>query len=92
LFWSICHLTRSVVSFPQMSAAEVMNLAKQLPEMEVLDLARMLEAWTAAMVDQKFEAAVKSGAFDQMAADALHELEAGNTIALDEVLHDPRLS
>ena len=92
LFWNICHLTRSVVSFPQMSAAEVMNLAKQLPEMEVLDLARMLEAWTAAMVDQKFEAAVKSGAFDQMAADALHELEAGNTIALDEVLHDPRLS
>jgi hypothetical protein len=27
-----------------------------------------------------------------MAADALHELEVGNTIALDEVLHDPRLS
>jgi hypothetical protein len=75
-----------------MSAAEVMNLVKQLPEMEVLDLARMLEAWTAAMVDQKFEAAVKSGAFDQMAADALQELEAGKTIPLDEVLHDPRLS
>ena len=92
LAWNICHHTRSVVSSPQMSAAEVMNLAKQLPEMEVLDLARMLEAWTAAMVDQKFEAAVKSGAFDQMAADALHELEAGNTMALDEVLHDPRLS
>lgn len=90
LAWNICHHTRSVVSSPQMSAAEVMNLAKQLPEMEVLDLARMLEAWTAVMVDQKFEAAVKSGAFDQMAADALHELEAGNTMALDEVLHDPR--
>ena len=75
-----------------MSAAEVMNLAKQLPEKEVLDLARLLDAWTAAMVDQKLEAAIQSGAFDQMAADALHELEAGNTIALDEVLHDPRLS
>lgn len=44
------------------------------------------------MVDQKFEAAVKSGDFDQMAADALQELEAGKTIPLDEVLHDPRLS
>ena len=92
LVGNICHHPRSVVSSPQMSATEVMNLAKQLPEMEVLDLARMLEAWTAAMVDQKFEAAVKSGAFDQMAADALHELEAGKTIPLDEVLHDPRLS
>ena len=92
LVGNICHHTRSVVSSPQMSATEVMNLAKQLPEMEVLDLARMLEAWTAAMVDQKFEAAVKSGAFDQMAADALQELEAGKTIPLDEVLHDPRLS
>jgi len=92
LVGNICHHTRSVVSSPQMSATEVMNLAKQLPEMEVLDLARMLEAWTAAMVDQKFEAVVKSGAFDQMAADALHELEAGKTIPLDEVLHDPRLS
>lgn len=75
-----------------MSAIEVMNLAKQLPEREVLDLARMLDTWTATMVDQKLEAAVKSGAFDQMAADALQELEARKTIALDEVLHDPRLS
>jgi hypothetical protein len=75
-----------------MSAAGVMNLAKQLPEKEVLDLARLLDAWTAAMVDQKLEAAVQSGAFDQMAADALQELEDGKTIPLDEVLHDPRLS
>jgi hypothetical protein len=75
-----------------MSAAEVMNLAKQLPEREVLDLARLLDAWTTAMMDQKFKAAVQSGAFDQMAADALQELKAGKTIPLDEVLHDPRLS
>lgn len=92
LIQNICHDTHSVVWFLQMSAAEVMNLAKQLPEREVLDLARMLDAWTAAMVDQKFEAAVKSGAFDQLAADALQEMEAGKTIPLDEVLHDPRLS
>jgi uncharacterized hydantoinase/oxoprolinase family protein len=75
-----------------MSAAEVMNLAKQLPDREVLDLARMLDDWTASMVDRKLETAVQSGAFDQMAAEALRELEAGETIPLDEVLHDPRLS
>ncbi len=69
-----------------------MNLAKQLPDREVLDLARMLDEWTATMVDHKFEAAVESGAFDQMAAEALQELEAGKTMPLDEVLHDPRLS
>ena len=76
----------------QMSAAEVMNLAKQLPEREVFDLARMLDEWTATIIDQKLETAVKTGAFDQMAAEALRELEAGKTIPLDEVLHDPRLS
>jgi hypothetical protein len=75
-----------------MSAAEVMNLAKQLPDREVLDLARMLDEWTASMVDQKFASAVQSGAFDKLAAEALQELETGKTIPLDEVLHDPRLS
>jgi uncharacterized hydantoinase/oxoprolinase family protein len=75
-----------------MSAAEVMSLAKQLPDREVLDLARMLEEWTATMVDRKLETAVQSGAFDKLAAEALQELEAGKTIPLDEVLHDPRLS
>lgn len=75
-----------------MSATEVMSLAKQLPDREVLDLARMLEEWTATMVDRKLETAVQSGAFDKLAAEALQELEAGKTIPLDEVLHDPRLS
>jgi hypothetical protein len=75
-----------------MSVTEVMNLAKQLPDREVLDLARRLDEWTATMVDRKFETAVKSGAFDQMAAAALQELETGKTTPPDEVLQDPRLT
>jgi hypothetical protein len=42
-------------------------------------------------VDQKFEAAVKSGAFDAMAAEAIRELEAGATLPLNEVLDDSHL-
>jgi len=55
-------------------------------------LARMLDEWTASMVDQKFASAIQSGAFDKLAAEALQELETGKTIPLDEVLHDPQLS
>ena len=69
-----------------MSAAEVMDLVKSLPAKEAIDLGRMVEEWTADIVDQKFEAAVKSGAFDAMAAEAIRELEAGATLPLNEVL------
>ena len=69
-----------------MSAADVMDLVKSLPAKEAIDLGRMVEEWTAGIVDQKFEAAVKSGAFDAMAAEAIRELEAGATLPLNEDL------
>lgn len=74
-----------------MSAVEVMDLVKRLPEREALDLGRMLDDWLAGIVDRKFEAAVMAGAFDDMAAEALREAEAGKTVPLDEILDDRRI-
>jgi hypothetical protein len=74
-----------------MSAVEAMELVKDLPKPEALNLGRMLDDWLAGIVDRKFEAAVEAGAFDAMAAEALRESEAGKTILLDEVLDDRRV-
>ena len=71
-----------------MSAVEVMDLVKDLPESAVLNLGRMLDDWLAGIVDRKFEAAVEEGAFDAMAVEAVREAEAGKTIPLDEILDD----
>lgn len=75
-----------------MSAADVMVLVRSLPAEEVIDLGRMVEEWTADMVDQKFEVAVNDGVFDAMAAEAVREFEAGATVPLNEVLDDARVS
>jgi hypothetical protein len=74
-----------------MSAVDVMELVKNLPEPEALNLGRMLDDWLAGIVDRKFEAAVEAGAFDAMAAEALREAVAGKTTPLDEVLDDRRV-
>ena len=74
-----------------MSAPEVMDLVKSLPAKEAIDLDRMVEEWTAGIVDQKFEAALKAGAFDAMAAEAIRELETG-AMPLNEVLDDSQFS
>ena len=42
-------------------------------------------------MDQKFEAALKAGAFDAMAAEAIRELETG-AMPLNEVLDDSQFS
>jgi hypothetical protein len=78
--------------FGFMSAVEVMDLVKRLPEPEAMDLGRMLDDWLAGIVDRRFEAAVAAGVFDEMAAEALREAEAGRTVPLDEVLDDRRVS
>jgi hypothetical protein len=52
----------------------------------------MIDDWLAGIVDRKFEAAAKAGVFDEMAAEALREAEAGITVPLDEVLDDRRFS
>lgn len=75
-----------------MSAADVMVLVRSLPAEEVIDLGRMVEEWTADMVDQKLEVAVNAGVFDAMAAEALREFEAGATVPLNEFLDDARVS
>jgi hypothetical protein len=78
--------------FELMSAVEVMNLVKRLPEREAMNLGQMLDDWLSGIVDRKFEAAVKAGVFDDMAAEALREAEAGKTVPLDEILDDRRVS
>lgn len=75
-----------------MSAVELMDLVKKMPEREVLDLARMVDAWSADLVDQRLESAVQAGAFDELAAEAVREMDAGKTVPLDEVLDNARLS
>lgn len=65
-----------------MSAVEVMDLVKQLPECEAMDLEKMLDEWLAGIVDRKFEVAVSAGAFDAMVAEALREAEAGKIVPL----------
>ena len=75
-----------------MGAVELMDLVKKLPEREVLDFARMVEDWSEDLVDQRLEAAVQAGAFDELAAEAVREMEAGKTAMLDEVLDNARLS
>lgn len=65
-----------------MSAVELMDLVKRLPEPEALNLGRMLDEWLAGIVDRKFEAAVEAGAFDDMAAEALREAEAGKRLRI----------
>jgi len=74
-----------------MSAVEVMDLVKRLPEREAMDLGRMLDNWLAGIVDRKFEAAVSAGVFDAMAAEALREAKEGKTIPLNEVLDECRI-
>lgn len=69
-----------------------MDLVKTLPEKEVLDLGRMLDDWTAELVDRRFESAVEAGGFDAMADEALRELKAGKTVPLNEVLDNSGLS
>ena len=68
-----------------MSAVEVMDLVKRLPEREALNLGRMLEDWLAGLVDRKFDAAVEAGAFDAMAAEALREAEAGKRLRIEDL-------
>lgn len=65
-----------------MSAVEVMDLVKRLPDPEALNLGRMLDEWLAGMVDRKFEAAVEAWAFDDMAAEASREAEAGKRLRI----------
>jgi hypothetical protein len=74
-----------------MSAVEVMELVKQLPAEEAVDLGRMVDDWTAGLVDKKFEEAINAGAFDKLAAEALREFEAGKTLPLNEVLDQRQL-
>ena len=71
--------------FGFMSAVEVMDLVKRLPEREALNLGRMLEDWLAGLVDRKFDAAVEAGAFDAMAAEALREAEAGKRLRIEDL-------
>ena len=75
-----------------MSAAEVMELVRELPEREVLDLGQMLDDWAAELVDRKFENAVRAGAFDDLAAEALRETGDGRTVPLNEVLDNEHVS
>jgi hypothetical protein len=74
-----------------MSAVEVMDMVKQLPEREAMNLGQMMDEWLAGIVDRRFEAAVSEGAFNALAAEALREAEAGKTRPLDEILDDRRI-
>lgn len=54
-----------------MGIAELMSEIRKLPEEELLRLAAEVDEEAAALVDRRFEARVKAGDFDELAAQAL---------------------
>lgn len=74
-----------------MGITELMNEIRKLPDAELLALAAQVDAEAARAVDERFSAKVRDGVFDDLAAQALVELEAGRTRPLHEVLDERRV-
>ncbi|QYO66688.1 hypothetical protein [Leptolyngbya sp. 7M] len=67
---------------------EVESAIKQLPEREVRDLAKWLQAYLDERWDRQIEADLASGKLDRLIAQAEEDIAAGNVRDLDEVLRD----
>jgi hypothetical protein len=74
-----------------MSLAELMMEIRKLPDDDLLLLAAQVEAEAARAVDERFSAKVREGAFDDLATEALSELNEGRTLSLNEVLDERRV-
>ena len=67
---------------------DVESAIKQLPEQEVRDLAKWLQAYLDEMWDRQIEADFASGKLDHLIAEAEADIASNNVRDLDEVLHN----
>jgi hypothetical protein len=65
---------------------EIEDAVAKLPEPEFQTFAAWFDQTRANRVDDAFESAILGGQFDEMAARAISDHQAGKTIALDEFL------
>lgn len=65
---------------------EIEQAVEHLPEKDFQSFAQWFDEARARRVDAAFEKAVLAGKFDEMAARALRDMDAGQTTPLDEVL------
>jgi hypothetical protein len=65
---------------------EIEEAVAKLPEPEFQTFAVWFDQKRASRVDDAFESAILGGQFDEMAARAIRDHQAGKTIALDEFL------
>ncbi len=72
------------------TASEIEHAIETLPTEEYAKLLAWLDERRAAQVDADFEAGVRAGKFDGLADRAAREIEAGETVPLDEFLREKR--
>ncbi|MBE7496296.1 MAG: hypothetical protein HS117_15235 [Verrucomicrobiaceae bacterium] len=65
---------------------EIEEAVAKLPERDFQTFAAWFDQTRASRVDDTFESAILGGQFDEMAARALRDHQAGKTIALDDFL------
>ena len=65
---------------------EIQEAVAKLPEPEFQTFATWFDQTRASRVDDAFESAILGGQFDEMAARARRDHQAGKTIALDDFL------
>lgn len=65
---------------------EIEEAVAKLPERDFQTFAAWFDQTRASRVDDAFESAILGGQFDEMAARALRDHQAGKTIALDELI------
>ena len=65
---------------------EIEEAVARLPESEFQTFAAWFDQTRASRVDEAFERAILGGQFDEMAARAIHDHQAGKTIALDDFI------
>jgi hypothetical protein len=68
---------------------EIERAIEALPPSDYSALLAWLDERRAVEVDAKFEEAILTGKFDALAAQAEREIEAGETMPLDEFLRHP---
>ncbi|WP_265595100.1 hypothetical protein [Haloferula sp. BvORR071] len=74
-----------------MGIAEIMQEVRKLPDDQLLALAEQIDEEAARAVDLRFESMIESGAFNELATQALLEDRQQNTIPLNEVLDQREL-
>jgi hypothetical protein len=76
------------MEYPMNTRSEVESAIKQLPEVEVRDLARWLQEYLEEKWDRQIEADFASGKLDRLIAQAEADIANGNVRSLDEVLRN----